>query len=54
MRSLRCLPLAVFLAGTRAHKFAQGKELVFMKQDKAQMIDKLSREYGKILGFDSQ
>jgi iron(III) transport system substrate-binding protein len=43
---------SVHVKGTRAHKFAQGKELVFMKQDKAQMIDKLSREYGKILGFD--
>jgi iron(III) transport system substrate-binding protein len=43
---------SVHVKGTRAHKFAQGKELVFMKQDQAQMIDKLSREYGKILGFD--
>ena len=43
---------SVHVRGTRAHKFAQGRELVFMKQDKAQMIDKLSREYGKILGFD--
>jgi iron(III) transport system substrate-binding protein len=43
---------SVHVKGTRAHKFAQGRELVFMKQDKAQLVDKLSREYGKILGFD--
>ncbi len=45
---------SVHVKGTRAQKFAQGKELVFMKQDKAELIDKLSREYGKILGFDPQ
>jgi len=43
---------SVHVKGTRAYQFAQGKELVFMKQDKAQMVDKLAREYGKILGFD--
>jgi ABC-type Fe3+ transport system substrate-binding protein len=43
---------SVHVKGTRAHKFAQGRELVFMKQDKAQLVDKLWREYGKILGFD--
>jgi iron(III) transport system substrate-binding protein len=43
---------SVHVKGTRAHQFAQGRELVFMKQDKAPLVDKLSREYGKILGFD--
>jgi hypothetical protein len=43
---------SVHVKGTPAHKFAQGKQLVFMKQDKAQMVDKLAREYGKILGFE--
>lgn len=38
--------------GTKAYKFAQGKKVVFMKQDQAEMIDKLARDYGKILGFD--
>ncbi|HSK29560.1 MAG TPA: hypothetical protein VLA17_06310, partial [Candidatus Limnocylindria bacterium] len=42
---------SVHVKGTRAQKFAQGKELVFMKQDQAQLVDKLTREYGKILGF---
>jgi hypothetical protein len=35
-----------------AHQFAQGKQLVFMNQDKAQMVDNLAREYGKIFGFN--
>jgi hypothetical protein len=43
---------SVHVKDTRAYKFAQGRQLVFMKQDKAQLIDKLSRQYGKILGFD--
>ena len=43
---------SVHVKGTRAHKFAQGKQLVFMKQDQAQMVDKLARQYGKILGFE--
>jgi iron(III) transport system substrate-binding protein len=38
--------------GTKAHKFAQGKKVVYMTQDQAAMVDKLGREYGKILGFD--
>jgi iron(III) transport system substrate-binding protein len=42
---------SVHVDGTRAHRFAQGKQLVFMKQDKAQLVDKLAREYGKVLGF---
>ena len=28
---------SLWTKGTRAHKFAQGRELVFMKQDKAQL-----------------
>jgi iron(III) transport system substrate-binding protein len=38
--------------GTKAYKYAQGKNVVYMAQDKAEIIDRLSREYGKILGFD--
>lgn len=38
--------------GTKAWKFAQGKQVVFMKQDQAKLIDRLSREYGRVLGFD--
>ncbi len=38
--------------GTKAHKYVQGKQVVFMKQDQADTVDKLAREYGKILGFN--
>lgn len=38
--------------GTVAHKFAQGKQVVYMKQDQAAKVDKIARQVGKILGFD--
>jgi iron(III) transport system substrate-binding protein len=38
--------------GTKAYKYAQGKQVVYMTPDKADMIDRLTREYGKILGFE--
>lgn len=38
--------------GTTAHKFAQGKQVVYMKQDQAAKVDKIARQIGKILGFD--
>jgi ABC-type Fe3+ transport system substrate-binding protein len=37
--------------GTDAHKFAQGKQVIYMSQSQAKLIDKLTRDYGKILGF---
>lgn len=43
---------SAFVKGTEAYKYAQGKQVVYMKQEQAQMIDKLGRQYGKILGFD--
>jgi iron(III) transport system substrate-binding protein len=43
---------SAFVPGTNAHKFAQGKQVVYMKQDQAQKVDKISRQIGKILGFD--
>lgn len=43
---------SAFVPGTGAHKFAQGKQVVYMKQDQAQKVDKISRQIGKILGFD--
>jgi iron(III) transport system substrate-binding protein len=38
--------------GTTAYKFAQGKQVVYMKQEQADKVDKVSRQIGKILGFD--
>jgi iron(III) transport system substrate-binding protein len=42
---------SVLIPGTTAHKYVQGKKVVYMTQDQAVMIDRLSREYGKIFGF---
>jgi iron(III) transport system substrate-binding protein len=43
---------SAFVPGTTAYKFAQGKQVVYMKQDQADKVDKISRQIGKILGFD--
>lgn len=42
---------SAFVPGTTAHKFAQGKKVIYMTQNQAEMVDRLTREYGKILGF---
>jgi iron(III) transport system substrate-binding protein len=42
---------SAFIPGTPAYKYAQGKQVIYMTQDQAGMIDKLAREYGKMLGF---
>jgi iron(III) transport system substrate-binding protein len=43
---------SAFVSGTNAYKFAQGKKVLYMKQDQAEKVDKISRQIGKILGFD--
>jgi iron(III) transport system substrate-binding protein len=43
---------SAFVPGTAAYKFAQGKQVVYMTQNQAEKIDKISRQIGKILGFD--
>ena len=42
---------SAFVPGTTAYKYAQGKKVLYMNQDQAEMVDRLTREYGKILGF---
>jgi iron(III) transport system substrate-binding protein len=42
---------SAFVPGTTAYKYAQGKKMVYMSQDQAALIDRLSAEYGTILGF---
>jgi iron(III) transport system substrate-binding protein len=42
---------SAFIPGTSAYKYVQKKNVVYMTQDQAEMIDRLSREYGKIFGF---
>jgi iron(III) transport system substrate-binding protein len=43
---------SAYVPGTDAYKFAQGKKVIYMKQDQAAKVDKISRQIGKILGFD--
>lgn len=43
---------SALIPGTTAHKYAQGKRLLVMTQNQAQTVDKLARQYGKVLGFE--
>ena len=43
---------SAYVPGTDAHKFVQGKKVLYMKQDQAEKVDKISRQIGKILGFN--
>jgi iron(III) transport system substrate-binding protein len=42
---------SAFIPGTSAYKYVQKKQVVYMSQDQAATVDRLSREYGKIFGF---
>ncbi len=42
---------SAFVPGTPAYKYAQGKNVLYMTQDQVEMVNRLSKEYGKILGF---
>jgi iron(III) transport system substrate-binding protein len=42
---------SAFIPGTTAFKYAQGKKVLYMTPEQAETIDRLSTEYGKILGF---
>ncbi len=42
---------SAFVPGTPAYKYAQGKKVIYMKQEQAEMVDRLTTEYGKIFGF---
>ncbi|MGH7853076.1 MAG: ABC transporter substrate-binding protein [Candidatus Binatia bacterium] len=43
---------SALIPGTTAYKYAQGKRLLQMNQNQAQTVDKLARQYGKVLGFE--
>jgi iron(III) transport system substrate-binding protein len=43
---------SALIPGTTAHKYAQGRRLLQMTQSQAQTVDRLARQYGKILGFE--
>jgi iron(III) transport system substrate-binding protein len=42
---------SAFIPGTKTYQYVQGKQVLYLSQDQAQMVDRLAREYGKILGF---
>lgn len=42
---------SAFIPGTTMHKYAQGKKMVYLKDEDAARMDRLTRAYGKILGF---
>ncbi|MBI2357607.1 MAG: extracellular solute-binding protein [Deltaproteobacteria bacterium] len=42
---------SAFVPGTTAYRYAQGKKVLHMAQSQAQMVDRLTAAYGKILGF---
>lgn len=42
---------SALIPGTSAYKYVQKKKVVYMSQDQAETVDRLSREYGKIFGF---
>ncbi len=43
---------SAFVPGTTAYKFLKGKQALFMNQNQAKTVDKLARQYGKMLGFN--
>jgi hypothetical protein len=43
---------SALIPGTNAYKYAQGKRLLQMNQTQARTVDRLARQYGKILGFE--
>lgn len=42
---------SAFVPGSKAYEYAQGKQMVYMDQTQAEMVDRLSKEYSRILGF---
>ena len=42
---------SAFIPGTRANKYVHGKKVLYMAQSQSEMIDRLTREYTKILGM---
>jgi ABC-type Fe3+ transport system substrate-binding protein len=42
---------SAFVPGTPAHRYAQSKKVLYMAQEQAEMVDRLTRDYGNILGF---
>ena len=42
---------SAFIRDTRAYGYVQGKQVLYMAEKDAELVDRLAREYGRILGF---
>lgn len=42
---------SAFVPGTKAYQYAQGKQVIYMTQENAKEVDRLARDYGKMLGY---
>lgn len=42
---------SAFIPGTRANRYVKGKKVLYMTQSQSEMIERLTREYTKILGM---
>jgi len=42
---------SALIPGTKAHEYAQGKQVIYMNQDQVQEINRLTKKYSQILGF---
>lgn len=42
---------SAFVPGTKTFEYLKDKDVVYMTQDQAKIIDRLTQEYGKIFGF---
>ena len=42
---------SAFISGTRANKYVQGKKVLYMAQNQSEIVERLTREYTKILGM---
>lgn len=42
---------SAFIRGTKAYAYVQGKQVIYMSDKDAELIDRLAREYARIVGF---
>lgn len=42
---------SAFMRGTKAYTYAQGKQVIYMSEKDAGLVDRLSRDYAGVLGF---
>ena len=42
---------SVFVPGTRSYEFAKGKQILLMRPEDAELVDRLANDYSKLLGF---